>query len=334
MNKFLHGLPGIIFFFFGFAYTLLGGATELLGQQMPSSPETLRLKQHPVQFDQALGAGTAIIGEGRLRQVDTTLVEIPPGGALAPHRHLAEEMIYIVSGNGYSLMWNRTEGKKERYEWAEGDLLSPALNSWHQHFNGSSDTPARYLSITTTPLTENVFHNSAFLSSSDFSFEERWGKAVGQRPEYVGNATEGPDTVRMNVGHILPNLRNREMKDRGERMLGITINPSGDMADNRLLEMEVREFVGMEATTPSHRHLWEVVYYILSGEGYVLLQREGEAERRVDWKEGDLFIVEANEYHNLRPLADAGVRFLQIKASGYFRRVGIDPYLMQNKPLE
>ncbi len=330
MRKLLCGLFGLIVL--SAAYAFFGGEPALLGQQPGTVHETFRLKQHPVTFNADLGAATANLGEGRLRLLDTILVEIPPGGELAPHRHLAEEMIYIVSGKGYTLMWNRSEGKQERYEWAEGDLLSPSLNAWHQHFNGSSDTPARYLSITTSPLTENLFKNSPFLSSTDFSFEGRWKKTVGQKPEYVGNVTEGSQTVRMNVGHLLPNLRNRKMKDRGIGMSGITILPEGDMAGNQLLEMEVREYTSGDAVGHYHRHLWEVVYYVLKGEGYSVLQREGEPERRIEWSEGDLFIVEANEYHDHRPRGGAGASRLQVKASGYFRRVGIDKYLMENKP--
>jgi quercetin dioxygenase-like cupin family protein len=136
----------------------------------------------------------------------------------------------------------------------------------------------------------------------------------------------------MKVGHLLPNLRNRDMKDRGEGMLGLTISPEGDMANNHLLEMEVREFTRPDATSPEHRHVWETVYLILRGSGYANLQKEGGPERRVDWTEGDLFLVEANEYHNHRPRNGAGGRFLQIKPSGYFHDVGLDPYLMQNKP--
>lgn len=330
MNKFLCGLLGVCAL--SVTYAFLAGDAELLGQQVRTVQETFRLKQHPVKFDKELGAATARIGEGRLQQIDATLVEIPPGGKLSAHRHLAEEMIYIVSGQGYTLMWNRSEGKKERYEWAEGDLLSPSLNAWHQHFNGSSDTPARYLSMTTSPLTENIFKNSSFLSSTDFSFAERWEKSVEQKPEYVGNATTGSQTVQMNVGHLLPNLRNRKMKDRGIGMSGITILPEGDMAGNQLLEMEVREYTSGDAVGHYHRHLWEVVYYVLKGEGYSVLQREGEPERRIEWSEGDLFIVEANEYHDHRPRGGAGASRLQVKASGYFRRVGIDKYLMENKP--
>ena len=130
-NKFLCALLG--------ACMLLGTNPALRGQQAQTSPDTVRLKQHPLRYDQSLGAAAASLGEGRLRQIDVTLIEIAPGGKLAAHRHLAEEMLYIVAGNGYTLMWagqeGKTAGKKElKYEWKEGDLLSPSLNAWHQHW--------------------------------------------------------------------------------------------------------------------------------------------------------------------------------------------------------
>ena len=239
------------------------GTPLLVAQQSQQgrSPELIRLKDHPLQQDATLGARAARLGEGRFHQVDVTLIEIPPGGNLPPHRHLAEEMILIVSGTGYTTMWPRPEVRKERYDWKEGDLLSPSLNAWHQHFNSSPTTPARYLSITTAPLTQNLFHNSELLSSIDFQFEDRWNQAVAQQPEYTPEDTTGPENVRMKVGHLLPDLRGREMLRRSRDQIGITILPFGDMAANELLEMEVREFTVTDGTTPEHRHVWETVVF-------------------------------------------------------------------------
>jgi quercetin dioxygenase-like cupin family protein len=306
------------------------GIPPLEAQQR--SPELIRAKDYPLQMDPELGVRAARLGVGKMRQMDVTLIEIPPGGNLPPHRHLAEEMILIISGSGYTQMWPRPEVRKERYDWKEGDLVSPSLNVWHQHFNSSQTAPARYLSITTAPLTQNLFHHSAFLTASDFQFEDRWNQAVRQKPEYTPENTTGPENVRMKVGHLLPDLRGREMLRRSRDMLGITIAPEGDMAANELLEMEVREFTATDGTTPEHRHVWETVYFVLKGDGYVTLQKGDQPERRLDWTEGDLFLVEANEYHNHRPRAVGG-RFIQIKPSGYFHRVGLaDDFMMQNNP--
>ena len=294
--------------------------------------ELIRPKEMPLSMDKETGVPALRIGQGKLHQIDVTVVEIPPGGKLAAHKHLAEEMILIISGKGYTTMWNgKDSGKLQKYEWSAGDVLSPPLNAWHQHFN-TSDTPARYVSITTAPLTENVFKDAAFLKANDVTFDDRWNKAVSIRtPEHFGNATQGPETVRFLAGPLFSNLRNRPLGDRGSGMLGVTISADGDMAGNRLFEWELREFTGADSTTPEHRHVWETVYFILKGDGYATLQREGGPERRLDWKEGDMFLVEANEYHNHRPVSQ-GARFLQFKASGYFRNVGIDRWTMQNKP--
>jgi quercetin dioxygenase-like cupin family protein len=301
--------------------------------QSPAAPETIRLKQHPVKLDAKRGVGFARLGEGRMHQVEVTLVELPPGKQLPQERVLAEEMIYIVSGQGYTMMWNRADGKKERYNWKEGDFLSPTMNSWRQHFNASSSQPARYLVVSTAPLTRTMFHNAAILNSVEYNFDERWTDNLAHPEATYIPGGEGSASVRMKVGHLLPDLRNREMKVRGEGQLGITITPEeGDMANNHLLEMEVREFMRPDATSPEHRHVWETVYFILKGDGYALLQNDGGPERRVEWTEGDLFLVGANEWHNHRARNGAGGRFLQIKPSGYFREVGLDPYLMQNKP--
>jgi quercetin dioxygenase-like cupin family protein len=89
--------------------------------------------------------------------------------------------------------------------------------------------------------------------------------------------------------------------------------------------MEVREKKGGEFTDDEahmHKHPWEVAYVVLDGEGYSNLQREGEAKRVLHWKKGDMYIVEANEYHDNRPVADGTTRYLQVKVAGYFHGVG------------
>ena len=44
-----------------------------------------------------------------------------------------EELIYVISGRGAATMWNEGEPKRT-FEWQEGSLFSPPLNSWHEHF--------------------------------------------------------------------------------------------------------------------------------------------------------------------------------------------------------
>jgi quercetin dioxygenase-like cupin family protein len=304
----------------------LPALTLLHGQEMSPSDDIVRLADYPLILDEELGLSTAKIGVGHLHQIDATLIEIPPGGRSPAHRHLAEEIIYVVSGTGHSNMWVGTEENTHRYDWDAGDLLSPSLNTWHQHFNSSTHVAARYLSITTAPITQNIFPGLDFLSSSDFVFTERWQQGITQQPEYTPEGGfESSYVVRMLVGHQLPDLPDRKLKQRRQGAWGITIAPDGDLAGNRVLEMEVREKDGEEFTDEQahlHHHPWEVIYVVLDGKGYSNMRREGEALRRVNWEEGDLFIVEANEYHDNRAQPNARTRYLQVKGAGYFHGVG------------
>jgi quercetin dioxygenase-like cupin family protein len=320
MNKYLNVLSMAV------SCLLFGAASNLSGQVVSHSEETINLRSYPVEFNKDLGVSFAHLGEGRLHQVDATLVEIPPGGYLPPHRHLAEEIIYIISGQGNTTMWQRTNEEQVRYDWVAGDLLSPSLNVWHQHINTSADTPARYISITTTPLSKNLFPHPAFLSSSDLMFDDRWEQGITQEPEYIpAGGFESSEVVRMRVGHKLPDLPGRVLKQRRKGAWGITILPEGDLAGNHVLEMEVREKDGEEFTDEEahmHRHPWEVVYVVLDGAGYSTMRREGEPERRVNWQEGDMIIMEANEYHDNRAQQNTTTRYLQVKGAGYFHGVG------------
>lgn len=302
-------------------------ATQLSYAQDLAAPEdVVNVRDYPLQLNAGLGVATARIGEGRLHQLDATLIEIPPGGRLPPHRHLAEEIIYIVDGHGYTQMWTQDHEDVHRYDWSGGDLLSPSLNSWHQHFNKSKDETVRYLSITSAPITRNVFPGNEFLTSSDFVFEDRWQQGITQQPEYTPHGGfESSEVVRMRVGHLLPNLPDRKLRQRRKGAWGITILPEGDLAGNRILEMEVREKDGETFTDEQahlHRHPWEVIYVVLQGQGYSNVRRDGEPLRQVHWQKGDLFIAPANEYHDNRAQPGAKTRYLQVKASGYFHGVG------------
>jgi quercetin dioxygenase-like cupin family protein len=235
-------------------------------------------------------------------------------------------MIYIIAGEGYTTMWVRSGEKPQRYDWKAGDLISPSLNAWHQHFNAASDSPARYISVTTTPLADNMFHDPEFLTTSDFVFEERWHYGITQQPEYtMPDAETGRGNIDMRAGHMLPNLPHRKLKQRRENDLGITTRPNGDMAGNQILELGIREYRDHERHPSQYPR--ETIVYILAGKGSTVLKRGNEPARLVNWEEGDLFIVEANEQfdNGARPGSEPTPpfpRILMLKPAGYFIGIG------------
>ena len=68
------------------AFLLASGAnTPPWAQDGKRTSEIIRPKEMPLTFDKELGVPAVRIGQGKLHQVDVTLVEIPPRGKLAPH---------------------------------------------------------------------------------------------------------------------------------------------------------------------------------------------------------------------------------------------------------
>src|ERR1700730_159885 len=117
------------------------------------------------------GAYLNLIGTGDVN--DGYLCEIAPAKSLRPQRMLFEEMIYVVEGHGATSIWN-DDKKKISFEWREGSLFSPPVNTWRQHFNGSGVRPARLLAVTSAPPMINFFRNLEFVLNNPFSFDDRF----------------------------------------------------------------------------------------------------------------------------------------------------------------
>lgn len=95
---------------------------------------------------------------GAVSQTMTAYIqEIPPGGKTGKHRHMAEEMVFVLEGKGYDLHWDVDIKLTDRYEWVvadepgkfeweAGDLIAIPVNTVHQHFNADPGHPARIIS--------------------------------------------------------------------------------------------------------------------------------------------------------------------------------------------
>lgn len=128
------------------------------------------------------GFGAYLNLAGAEGQIGGYLCEIPPGKSLLPQKHLYEELIYVLSGYGATSVW--IEGSaKQSFEWQEGSLFSIPLNAWHQHFNGQSDKPTRYIGLTRAPVIMNMFHDLGFVFNNDYIFKTRYNGAT----DYFGN---------------------------------------------------------------------------------------------------------------------------------------------------
>jgi len=91
---------------------------------------------------------------GGHKNLDVAVVEVGRKGHVRAHRHLVEEGLLALSGQFRTLIWHEN-GREELIEWGEGDLLSPPLNTWHQHFS-RGHAPSRYIVV------RNTFVHKAF----------------------------------------------------------------------------------------------------------------------------------------------------------------------------
>ncbi len=100
------------------------------------------------------------------------VVEIPSGGALNPERHLYDKLLYVLKGRGATEVWHEGQ-KKQSFEWSEGSIFAPPLNTWHRLVNGARE-PAIVLAVTTAPLVLDLFRDPEFVFNNDFQFKTRY----------------------------------------------------------------------------------------------------------------------------------------------------------------
>ncbi len=112
----------------------------------------------------------------RLFSVDVYEQEIPAGSRSAKHWHMADEVMYILDGDGYSLHWEveaeiaeryyaRIAKEPTRHEFTKGDTVYVPHNVVHQHFS-SDGAPVRMLSIHNQMFRHLGYDNVAYLETA------------------------------------------------------------------------------------------------------------------------------------------------------------------------
>ncbi len=99
------------------------------------------------------GAGGKLIwfSPPGLVRLEAHMSDFPVGTYKKAHAHPPGRSIILITGKGYSILWQPgKEKEKVKIDWNPGSLFGVALNSlqgecwYHQHFNTGSE-PARYL---------------------------------------------------------------------------------------------------------------------------------------------------------------------------------------------
>jgi uncharacterized cupin superfamily protein len=253
--------------------------------------------------------------------------EIPPGEALKPERHMYEEVICILSGQGATEAW-QDGGKKHIFEWNQWSLFAPPLNSWHRLINGSRE-PVKYLAVTNAPLVMDTYHSSEFVFSCPFAFSDRFSGEegyfnVGQKQYVLGMQS-------MWETNFIPNIKDMVVKD--------DLYTKGPEVGLIQFELAGNALIGHIADWPAglyhkaHYHGPGAVLMILQSEGYTLIwpkdlgihpfeNGKGDEVVEIKWTEGSVFGPPGGWFHQHFNTGNQAARQLAIRYGSRIHHIG------------
>lgn len=251
------------------------------------------------------GASGAFINlDGAGGTNDAYVLEIAPRGRTSVQRHIYEEMVYVLDGNGSTSVWY-DDNRKVTFEWGRGSLFAIPLNAKYQHFNGSGSNPARYLAVTDAPTIISLFHNLRFVFENPFTFDDRFG---GQDNYFSGEAKVYQRRVLET--NFVPDTHAVELYSWAERGAGGSITLF-ELAHNTMAA-HISEFpVG--TYKKAHRHGPGAHVIILGGQGYSLLWPEGAERKEVQWRPGTMVVPPENWFHQHFNSGATPTRYLALR---------------------
>lgn len=79
-----------------------------------------------------------------------TIGGLHPGQSSGRHRHNYETVIYVLRGQGRTIIEDRI------VEWAAGDAIYIPVWAWHHHENKSFETACEYIACENAPMLQNL----------------------------------------------------------------------------------------------------------------------------------------------------------------------------------
>jgi hypothetical protein len=251
------------------------------------------------------GAFTHLHGRGDF--ANAYVLDLAPGAQTRPQRHLFEEVGYVLSGQGSTVL-THPDGRTHTFEWQAGSLFALPLNATYQHFNVSGQSPARVGVVTNLPLVLNVFHNEGFVFDNDYVFPERFGPDEFFRGE--GRALELQPGRHQWVTNFVADLPGFELKAWDARGIGSS-NIKFVMADGTM-HCHMSE-LAVGSYKKGHRHGPDFHIFPTTGEGYSLFWYEGDKEfTRVDWSQGSMYAPADQQFHQHFNLSPQPSRYLAV----------------------
>lgn len=276
---------------------------------------TIRGYSVPSLFDVELtpwesrgGSGVFINLEGTGGFNDTYLCEIPPQDSLKPIRHIYEETIYILKGQGATTVWN-DENKKQTFEWHEHSYFAIPPNAWHQHHNGSGTEAVRYVAMTAAPRVIDTFKSLDFVFNNPYVFKDKFDDEAGYFTETKKLRARGGWATNFVSDVVEASAIAREVggsEGRGSGALGTGFAMVNSTVRSHSSSWPVGTY------KKAHRHGPGIHVLLLRGTGYTLMWQEGQPIERVDWQPGTMFVPPEMWFHQHFNTGTEPVLFLAI----------------------
>jgi quercetin dioxygenase-like cupin family protein len=84
------------------------------------------------------------------KTISMTIGGLEPGQTASKHRHTYETILYVLEGEGFTMVEDR------RVDWKAGDAVYIPVWAWHQHTNRSATQRCRYVACENAPLMQNL----------------------------------------------------------------------------------------------------------------------------------------------------------------------------------
>lgn len=247
------------------------------------------------------GRGTYINLKGGGGVTGMYAVEIPSGGALNPERHIYDKLLYVIKGRGGTEVW-QDNGKKQLFEWSEGSIFAPPLNTWHRLVNGARE-PAVLVAVTTAPMIWDIFRDEDFIFNNNYQFKNRYRGEDGyfnmSQKRYKATQTHIWET------NFISDARSAELDAAAYKIRegGITCF---EMAENSLIGHISEWPAGIYHK--AHYHAAGAVLVVLRSKGYLLMwpkelgtrpYKAGHQDKVVEfhWKPGSLYSPPDGWFH-------------------------------------
>jgi oxalate decarboxylase/phosphoglucose isomerase-like protein (cupin superfamily) len=249
------------------------------------------------------GRGVFINHEASRTTNDCYVCEILPGKALAPQCQLYEEMIFVLEGHGSTMVWN-SRGQRVSFEWKAGAIFGVPLNTMHQHFNGSGQTPARFVAVTNAPPVINLYGDLNFIFGANWDFTDRF---AGEPDYFSAKAVQSGLRLETNLIPDVVNVPVARVEERGAGGGMIRFNLSKSSIGGHISQFPVGTY------KKAHSHGPGAHVIILGGEGYSLMWQQGEDPRRYDWEIGTLIVPPNGWLHQHFNSGPTPARYLAFK---------------------